>query len=131
VDGKMLFGNREFGNSIVNADYTWVDFELRTGEEQGSVYILGGLTDWQLQDDARMRYDQERQAYTARMLLKQGYYNYHYALKRPNSQTADASYFEGSHFATGNTYDILIYYRPPGSRADLLIGYEEVFFNRR
>jgi hypothetical protein len=131
VDGKMLFGNREFGNSIVNADYTWVDFELRTGEEQGSVYILGGLTDWQLQDEARMRYDQERQAYTARMLLKQGYYNYHYALKRANSPTADASYFEGSHFATGNTYDILIYYRPPGSRADLLIGYEEIFFNRR
>lgn len=132
VDGKMLYGNREYGNSIVNADYTWVDFELKTGEEQNaSVYILGGLTDWQLQDDARMRYDHDRQAYTARLLLKQGYYNYNYALKPANSPAADASYFEGSHFATGNTYDILIYYRPPGSRADLLIGYEEIIFNSK
>jgi hypothetical protein len=132
VDGKMLYGNREFGNSIVNADYTWVDFELKTGEVQNAgVYILGGLTDWQLTDEARMRYNQERQAYTGRLLLKQGYYNYHYALKTASSITPDATYFEGSHFATGNTYDILIYYRPPGSRADLLIGYDELFFNRR
>jgi hypothetical protein len=132
VDGKQLFGNREYGNSIVNADYTWVDFELRTGEvNNGSVYILGGLTDWQLSNDARMTYNAERQAYTGRLLLKQGYFNYYYALKTSNSNEADASYFEGSHFATGNTYDILIYYRPPGSRADLLIGYEEIIFNRR
>ncbi|HEY4651859.1 MAG TPA: DUF5103 domain-containing protein [Pontibacter sp.] len=132
VDGKQLYGNREYGNSIVNADYTWVDFELRTGEvSNGSVYILGGLTDWQLSENALMRYDAERQAYTGRLLLKQGYYNYYYALKPANSKEADASYFEGSHFATGNTYDILIYYRPPGSRADLLIGYEEILFNRK
>lgn len=132
VNGKQLFGNREYGNSIVNADYTWVDFELRTGEvPSGSVYILGGLTDWQLNEEARMRYDTERQAYTGKLLLKQGYFNYYYALKLPTSNEADASYFEGSHFATGNIYDILIYYRPPGSRADLLIGYEELSFNRR
>ena len=132
VDGKQLYGNREYGNSIVNADYTWVDFELRAGEVQnGSVYIIGGLTDWQLNDESRMRYDHERQAYAGRLLLKQGYFNYYYALKPNNSNTIDASYFEGSHFATGNTYDILIYYRPPGSRADLLIGYEELLFNKR
>src|SRR5690606_16558237 len=131
ADGKMLYGNREFGNSIVNADYTWVDFELKTGEERGAVYLQGGMTEWRLNDGTRMRYDHERQAYTGRLLLKQGYYNYYYALKPNNATQADASYFEGSHFATGNTYDILIYYRPPGSRADLLIGYEEIFFNRR
>lgn len=131
ADGKMLYGNREFGNSIVNADYTWVDFELKTGEERGSVYLQGGMTEWRLNDETRMHYNPERQAYTGRLLLKQGYYNYYYALQSSNAAQADASYFEGSHFATGNTYDILLYYRPPGSRADLLIGYEEIFFNRR
>lgn len=131
ADGKMLFGNREFGNSIVNADYTWVDFELKTGEERGAVYLQGGLAEWRLNDESRLHYDHERQAYTGRLLLKQGYYNYYYALQAAPTAQPDASYFEGSHFATGNTYDILIYYRPPGSRADLLIGYEELFFNRR
>ncbi|WP_076666039.1 DUF5103 domain-containing protein [Pontibacter indicus] len=131
ADGKMLYGNREYGNSVVNADYTWVDFELKTGEEQGEVYLQGGMTEWQLNDETRMRYDHEQQAYKGRLLLKQGYYNYYYALRPAKGQAPDASYFEGSHFATGNTYDILIYYRPPGSRADLLIGYEEILFNNK
>ncbi len=132
LDGKQIFGNKEYGNSIVNADYTWVDFELQAPEEPNAeVYLQGAFTEWKLTPEARMRYDAEKQSYTGRVLLKQGYYNYYYALKRNGSQTADASYFEGSHFGTGNTYDILIYYRPPGSRADLLIGYEEILFNRR
>ncbi|MFD2244646.1 DUF5103 domain-containing protein [Pontibacter ruber] len=131
VDGKQIFGNREYGYAMVNADYTWVDFELKAAEEaNGTVYLLGALTDWQLSNEARMRYDAERQAYTGRLLLKQGYYNYYYTLK-PNNGAPDESYFEGSHFETGNSYDILIYYRPPGTRADLLIGYEEIYFNRR
>ncbi|MER2998951.1 DUF5103 domain-containing protein [Pontibacter populi] len=130
INGKMLFNNREYGNGDVNSDYTWVDFELKASEEQtGQVYILGGLTDWRISSDARMRFNSERQTYSGRLLLKQGYYNYQYVLQQ--NQTIDYSYYEGSHFETENTYDILIYYRPPGSRADLLIGYEEILFNRR
>ncbi|MBJ6118079.1 DUF5103 domain-containing protein [Pontibacter sp. BT310] len=130
INGKMLFNNREYGNGDVNSDYTWVDFELKASEEQtGQVYILGALTDWKISSDARMRYNAEKQVYNGRLLLKQGYYNYQYVLQQ--NQTIDYSYYEGSHFQTENSYDILIYYRPPGSRADLLIGYEEILFNRR
>jgi hypothetical protein len=130
INGKMLFNNREYGNGDVNSDYTWVDFELKASEEQtGQVYILGALTDWKISSDARMRYNADKQVYNGRLLLKQGYYNYQYVLQK--NQTIDYSYYEGSHFQTENSYDILIYYRPPGSRADLLIGYEEILFNRR
>ncbi|RAU83471.1 type IX secretion system plug protein [Pontibacter arcticus] len=132
INGKQIFGNREYGNAIVNADYTWVDFELKSeSEAPGSVYILGELTNWQLTEESRMKYNAESQTYNGRMLLKQGYYNYYYTLKPSGAGEADASYFEGSHFQTDNTYDILVYYRPPGTRADLLIGYEEFFFNRK
>ncbi|MCC9137969.1 DUF5103 domain-containing protein [Pontibacter silvestris] len=131
INGKRIFNNREYGNGIVNADYTWVNFELITDEVPGNVFIEGALTDWQLTDAAQMLYDNDRQAYVGRMLLKQGYYNYYYTFKPASGAAADESYFEGSHFETDNTYDILIYYRPPGSRADLLIGYEEFFFNRK
>lgn len=132
INGKFIIQNKEYGSGNVNGDYTWVNFELRAPEApNGSVYIMGGLTNWQLKNEALMKYNQERGAYTGRLQLKQGYYNYYYTFKPANKQTVDASYFEGSHFATENSYDILIYYRPPGSRADLLIGYEEVFFNRR
>lgn len=130
VNGKMIINNREYGNGNINADYTWVDFELKATEEPtGQVYILGALTDWKLLPEGRMRYNPERQAYSGRLLLKQGYYNYQYVLQK--GSTLDYSYYEGSHFQTENSYDILIYYRPPGSRADLLIGYEEILFNRR
>jgi hypothetical protein len=43
----------------------------------------------------------------------------------------DEIYFEGSHRETENQYDLLVYYRPPGSRADLLIGYQTVAVNSR
>lgn len=132
INGKFIIQNKEYGSGNVNGDYTWVNFELKTSEAtNGIVYITGSLTNWETSDKSLMKYDRERGVYRGRMLLKQGYYNYYYTLKPSNSPTLDASYFEGSHFATDNIYDIMIYYRPPGTRADLLIGYEEVYFNRR
>ncbi|TPE43209.1 type IX secretion system plug protein [Pontibacter mangrovi] len=131
INGMRIFGNRQYGNGDVNGDYTWVDFELQASEKvPGEVYLQGDLTNWRQTEDAKLTYDAERQAYTGRMLLKQGYFNYYYTLKS-GTAAPDDSYFEGSHFETGNTYDILIYYRPPGSRADLLIGYERMLFNRK
>ncbi len=132
INGMRIFGNKQYGNSAVNGDYTWVNFELKTETKvPGEVYIQGELTGWEDAPTARMAYDAERGAYTGKMLLKQGYFNYYYALKPSGSTTLDASYFEGSHFQTDNIYDILVYYRPPGTRADLLIGYEKIFFNRK
>ncbi|GAB3538428.1 DUF5103 domain-containing protein [Pontibacter brevis] len=132
INGMRIFGNRQYGNGDINGDYTWVDFELQVSSQApGAVYIQGELTNWQLTDEARMRYDAERNVYAGRMLLKQGYYNYYYAHKPDAATPPDASYFEGSHFQTDNIYDILVYYRPPGTRADLLVGYEQVFFNRK
>lgn len=132
INGQRIFGNKQYGSGEVNGDYTWVDFELKVPEAApGDVYVMGELTDWRLQDNARLLYDIERGVYSGRLLLKQGYYNYYYTLNPSSAAAPDASYFEGSHFETDNVYDILIYYRPPGSRADLLVGYQELFFNRK
>ncbi|RNI22523.1 type IX secretion system plug protein [Rufibacter latericius] len=129
ANGKFIFGSREYGNAPLNADYQQVTFRLQAPEPApGPVYVYGGLSDWQLQEPFRMTYDAENRLYTADVLLKQGYYNYYFAVKGANGQP-DARYFEGSHFATENVYDVLVYYRPPGSRADLLIGYSTTTFN--
>ena len=132
INGMRIFGNKQFGNGDINGDYTWVDFELLVSDKApGEVYIQGELTNWMLTDEARLFYDIERNVYSGRLLLKQGYYNYYYALQQNPGTPPDASFFEGSHFETDNIYDILVYYRPPGTRADLLIGYEQLFFNRK
>jgi hypothetical protein len=40
-------------------------------------------------------------------------------------------YFEGTHQETENQYDLLVYYRPPGTRTDLLIAYKSLDLNLR
>ncbi|WP_207431230.1 DUF5103 domain-containing protein [Sabulibacter ruber] len=129
ANGKFIFGSREYGNAPLNADYQQVFFQLHSPEPApGPVYVFGGLTDWQLQESFKLTYDPEKQLYSGSALLKQGYYNYYFAVKGANGQ-ADARYFEGSHFATENVYDVLVYYRPPGTRSDLIIGYATLQFN--
>ncbi|WP_345161554.1 DUF5103 domain-containing protein [Nibribacter koreensis] len=129
ANGKFLYGSREYGNAPLNADYQHVIFQLHSPEPApGPVYVFGGLSDWQLQEQFKLIYDDQKQLYTGSALLKQGYYNYYFAVKGANGQ-ADAKYFEGSHFATENVYDVLVYYRPPGTRTDLIIGYATVQVN--
>jgi len=129
ANGKFLYGSREYGNAPLNADYQKVVFRLFSAEPApGPVYVFGGLTDWQLQEPFRLTYDAATQVYTGSALLKQGYYNYYFAMKGANGQ-ADTQYYEGSHFETENVYDVLVYYRPPGTRADLIIGYSTIQFN--
>lgn len=133
VNGKFVFGNREFGNAETDADYAWVTFQLQAPEElPGAIYVFGGLTDWEALPEYRLTWDAGKQLYTARALLKQGYYNYYYGLLPPAASAGlEAVVFEGSHFSTENQYDLMVYYRPPGSRADLLIAYNTVEFNER
>ncbi|WP_078012677.1 DUF5103 domain-containing protein [Hymenobacter sp. CRA2] len=129
ADGQRVFENREYGNGTTNADYIWTTFQLRAeSPAPGPVYVFGALSDWKLKDDFKLTYNAEQQLYTGRALLKQGYYNYYYVVGQPGT-APDAGYFEGSYQLTENQYDILVYYRPPGTRADLLIGYRPLVVN--
>ena len=71
-----------------------------------------------------MKYDTNTGIFQNSFLLKQGYYEYFYYVKNKENNPID-----GSHFATENNYDILIYYSSPQIRYDRLIGYTE--FNSR
>ena len=58
-------------------------------------------------------------------MLKMGYYSYQYVLIDDDGQPAIMP-TEGSYFQTENQYQALVYYRAPGGRADLLLGYQQV-----
>ena len=133
ANGQRVFENREFGNGAVNGDYAQVTFHLKVAQPApGPVYILGALSDWQLKEEFRLTYDSLQQRYTGRALLKQGYYNYSYAMAPKVAGAApDEIYFEGTHTETENQYDLLVYYRPPGTRTDLLIAYQTLDLNKR
>ncbi|GAA4384485.1 DUF5103 domain-containing protein [Hymenobacter koreensis] len=131
ANGQRVFESRDFtGPGATNADYVWTTFQLAAESvAPGPVYVFGALSDWKLKPDFKLTYNAEKQLYTGRALLKQGYYNYYYVVGRSAPQPPDAAYFEGSYQLTENQYDLLVYYRPPGTRADLLIGYRTVVAN--
>ena len=69
-----------------------------------------------------MAYNNQINGYVASTLLKQGYYNYEFALVDRKTKKADFSETEGNWYETENEYTIIIYYRPFGERYDRVIG---------
>lgn len=131
-DGKYIVSNYETGDSENYADYMYVTFSLETsGPANGKVYVMGGMTDWKLDKTFEMSYNSQTKKYTCQVLLKQGVYNYEYVLANPATKEFNETYFEGSHSATQNNYDILVYHRPFGGRSDLLIGYKNLNYMGR
>ena len=88
----------------------------------GDVYIFGGITNYQLNDDFKLTYNPIYSAYEGSILLKQGFYDYYHVLKNPNG-TIDIPYFEGNHFETVNNYTIITYVRDQIADYDRVVGY--------
>ncbi len=125
INGNYVVRRLDAANSSSEADYCYVDFLLSypAPSEEGDLYLFGKFTDWKLLPEYKMQYDYVRNAYRIRVLLKQGYYNYAYALSKDGSYSADLSLIEGSHWETENDYQLLVYNREVGIRYDRLVGY--------
>lgn len=110
-------------NPDIDGDYALVHFTLESPEPYAGsrVYIYGELTNYQCDSTSEMRYQADQHAYTGSLYLKQGYYDYMYAVKTSRNAVPDLSLIEGNWWETENDYTILVYYRPIGGRADQLI----------
>lgn len=131
IDGKYWVDHYELGEREYSPDYALVNFFLEVPPQLGPIYIRGGMNDWRIEETNKMTYDPELKKYTGRILLKQGYYNFLYTTIDPNTKKIDDQFIFGTHSQTQNQYDILVYYRAPGDRADKLIGYKSVNYNAR
>lgn len=121
INGGFVINNLESSPANVTSDYVNVHFFLETTNKIAQkVYIGGELTNWQFNQGNLMEYDEALKGYTGTLLLKQGWYNYMYYV--PESDKNPYIY-EGSHYETENQYEFIVYFRPPGSRADQIIGY--------
>lgn len=127
INGNFILESFEANDRNLGADYAAVLFSLAADPESypdSEVYIVGEMTSWQPQEEFRMVYNNNINAYVAKPTLKQGYYNFGYAVVPRNEQTPvpDFSVIEGDWFQTENNYTVLVYYRPFGARYDRLIG---------
>jgi hypothetical protein len=103
------------------ADYIECVWTLETGEELfEEVFVFGGLSDWRLKDEFRLTYDPAYKAYMGSAFLKQGFYDYVYALGNMDG-SADETTLEGDWYESTNDYTIIVYYRPFGTRYDRAI----------
>lgn len=129
-NGKFYFRNRDVNDEDSDGDYATVNFSFKTAETfKGKIYLVGGFNSYRRTPENLMQWDEQRKLWTLRLRLKQGLYDYAYILDEPGGTLTDA--FSGSHFQTGNDYQILIYNRRIGTYWDELLGFSEMGINNR
>ena len=111
INGRYLIKDQDAASSETESDYVFVHFFLPSSEffQEGDIYLMGALVDWQLNEQNKMTFNVNRHGYELTLLLKQGYYNYQYLLLPKGKKVADETFIEGMHFETENDYTILVY----------------------
>jgi len=95
------------------------------------LYVFGALSNYGLLPEAKMVYNEEKNIYEADIRLKQGYYDYVYALFDPTLGRFETDQTEGDQWETENNYQIMVYFRELGGRYDQLMGYSLISSLRR
>ncbi len=128
INGQYIIRRLDARDSETESDYVYVDFYLEYPSplKESDVYVFGRMTDWKLLPEFKLQYNYDRKAYQNKILLKQGTYNYAYALLDGTVMSADLATIDGSHWETENTYQILVYNRQVGERYDRLIGFGDL-----
>ncbi len=123
INGNFVIENADGRNPHLGGDYASVLISMGVTQEyfDSEVYLMGKMTDWQLKPEFKMIYNPAVSAYVARVLLKQGYYNYYFVELPEGSPAYSHENIEGDWYETENKYTILVYYRPFGERHDLLV----------
>lgn len=120
--GRYMVRQSNASDSDLGADYVYTHFTLDIPEQTGAeIYLQGEMTAPFPVAASRMVYDYYRGAYTLTVPLKQGSYNYRYALRRQGDDRPSPAPVEGNHYQTRNEYTVKVYYRAPGARADKLL----------
>ncbi|MCK9447509.1 MAG: DUF5103 domain-containing protein [Bacteroidales bacterium] len=127
--GRKLIQARHDQDTDIEGDYAWVEFFLNYEAPltHGEIYVIGALNDGLINRTNRMAYNYKLKGYQLSLFLKQGYYNYLYAIREPEQSFASTELTEGNHWDTQNEYLILFYYNQPGTAYDQLIGHKIIF----
>ena len=128
INGSYTIETMESINPFWQGDYAKVHFSYIPPANrpfQGNdLYLFGEFTNYASDTSGKMVFNNQTGAYEKTMFLKQGFYNYLYALKPAAGKGyPDFSSTEGNYYATENAYIILVYYRPFGARADEVIAF--------
>ncbi|MDD3281124.1 MAG: DUF5103 domain-containing protein, partial [Bacteroidales bacterium] len=125
IDINGYYFNETIDFSTVDeADYARVHFRLQYDKPvSGSIYVFGELTNWQLMEEAKLKYMDMAHSWQTDLYVKSGYYNYMYLFVPEGSNIATSDLIEGNHWETENRYTFFVYYKPDPSSYDRIIAY--------
>lgn len=125
-NGAFYIRNQDGRDNRTDADYASVQLSLiaRKPSPNGTAYVVGQFNDYRLID--KLEYNEVQSRFSGKIFVKQGLYDYHYIWLADDGKIRDDVVFDGSYYETENNYQILFYYRKPGSRWDELIGYTQI-----
>ena len=122
--GRFLVREYNATDSDLGADYITAHFMLDIPcQRDAEIYVDGEMTHDIFNDSNRMKWDEASRMYRLEMPLKQGAYTYRYVTLAPGQTIPSSSLTEGNKYETRNEYWVAVYYHPPGSRADRLVGF--------
>ncbi len=114
-----LFGTP---SDTYTARYVDVHFELEIPHMEDAglpVYVYGPFNNWSIKEANRMEYQSETRSYTGRALIKEGQYDYKYALVDRNR--VDDLRLDASFASTAQEYTSFVYFRDPAHQVDRLL----------
>lgn len=129
INGQFIVRTLDAQDTNTEADYATMHFTLETIEPYNEdVYVYGAFNNFALNEENKMEYDNDIAAYTCKIPLKQGFYNYTFVTK--NNNTPNITQIEGSFYQTENEYTVIVYYKPFGEIYHRVIGVGFGYFNQ-
>ncbi|SEM93165.1 protein of unknown function [bacterium A37T11] len=122
-NGAFYIRNQDMDQQLNSADYAKVTFSLDIPRQtDGDIYLVGAFNSYIRNQENRLIYSPENNRYEVTLWLKQGLYDYSYSYVN-SAGDLDPQRINGNHFETGNNYQVLCYFRKPGTTWDVLVGF--------
>lgn len=126
INGDFAVKAESMDNSDLEAEYVNVHFFLKSEPLlDQEVYVIGKFNQWRCDQTSQMDYHDGQGMYTLSLPIKQGFYDYMFALKTAQGEIR-IPYLEGNFQETENDYYIYVFYREPGGRYDRFLGVKKI-----
>ncbi len=123
INGDFVIRTLQGDDISREAEYTNIHFKLPYAEELAldEVYVFGKHNNYALTEENKLTYNEDTGMMEGIIMMKQGFYNYKYVIKREDD-VVDLNTVSGNFHFTENNYLVLVYYRNFGDLYDGVIG---------
>lgn len=130
-NGNYFIAAENVNNPQLEADYEIVHFAIYYPQPipDADVYVYGKFSDWKLLPGQKMSYDAKNKAYVGQVELKQGYYDYMFAVVPKSNPKVDLVTMQGNFYQNRNDYNIRFYLYDYNLNYYRFIGYQELSSN--